>query len=101
MIVSLVEKLVPNLQRVSDHKIGPQYLSAYAWPGGYPLFYIVDDGEIICPSCANGGEFTTDQSADDDGFKIVGADANWEDPNLYCGHCNITIETAYGAADDT
>ena len=24
----------------------------YAWPGGYPLYLLCADGEVICPDCA-------------------------------------------------
>ena len=24
----------------------------YAWPGGYPLYLLCADGEVICPACA-------------------------------------------------
>jgi len=27
-------------------------LSAWCWPGGYPLFYLDRDGSILCPACA-------------------------------------------------
>lgn len=23
--------------------------NAYAWPGGYPLFYVTSDGAALCP----------------------------------------------------
>jgi hypothetical protein len=27
-------------------------LSQWAWPGGYPLYYMVEDGGALCPTCA-------------------------------------------------
>ena len=59
---------------------------SYAWPGGYPLFYLEQDNSIICPQCANKGEQQT---------TIVAVDANYEDTELYCDNCNNRIEAAY------
>jgi len=28
-------------------------LPAFAWPGGYPMYYVTTDGCVLCPSCAN------------------------------------------------
>jgi hypothetical protein len=28
-------------------------LPAFAWPGGYPIFYLCADNGILCPQCAN------------------------------------------------
>jgi hypothetical protein len=28
-------------------------LPAYAWPGGYPLYYLCADNGVLCPQCAN------------------------------------------------
>jgi hypothetical protein len=62
-------------------------LPAYAWPGGYPLFYIDEENNVLCPDCAN--------KNDEFDKPIVAADANWEDPDLYCDHCSARIESAY------
>ena len=64
----------------------------YAWPGGYPIFYICDDG-ALCPDCAN-EHGHTDPPNDD--FRIFENAINWEDDSLFCDHCNAQIESAYG-----
>lgn len=70
----------------------------YAWPGGYPLFYVTKDSGVLCPTCANeNAELCKDK--DDPQWYIVATDANWEDPDLYCDHCNKRIESTY-AEDD-
>ncbi len=83
----------------------------FAWPGGYPLFAIMDDGGSLCVKCLK-SEFvliarSTIQSHNHawpvDGWSAHGIDINWEDPDLYCDHCNRRIESAYaedGAAPD-
>ena len=71
----------------------------YAWPGGYPLAVVMADGECICPDCAK-KEWrqivSSTLSNSRDGWKVEGADVNWEDDSLYCAHCNERIESAYG-----
>jgi hypothetical protein len=71
----------------------------YAWPGGYPLFFICDDGGALCCACVkterrNIIESVAHQSRD--GWRVVAADINWEDNDLNCDHCNKRIESAYG-----
>lgn len=63
-------------------------LPLYAWPGGYPLYYIDNDGWILCPQCA--------RKNDEYSAELAGADVNWEDDSLYCDHCGESIQSAYG-----
>ena len=62
-------------------------LPAYAWPGGYPLFYMDSENNVLCPECAN--------KNDEYDAPIVAHDANYEDASLYCEHCSKRIESAY------
>lgn len=81
-------------------------LPKFAWPGGYPIFYYVADDGAICPDCANGknGSRAADpgldpECPDDDQWRIVTHDINYEDPELYCEHCNARIPSAYAEKD--
>jgi hypothetical protein len=78
-------------QRVIDHvgadNIINGHLPTYAWPGGYPLFYITEQGSILCPAHASAEHEYSDEL-------IVDADVNWEDDALYCEH-GERIESAY------
>jgi hypothetical protein len=62
-------------------------LSAYAWPGGYPLFYFDAENNVLCVTCAR---------KDGYGSPIVACDVNWEDTELICDDCYQLIESAYG-----
>lgn len=68
---------------------------AYAWPGGYPIFYLCDDGGILCPSCCNTERELIDSAYPRDGWNVVGAGVNYEDPDMYCDHCGKRIDPAY------
>jgi hypothetical protein len=67
-------------------------LPAYAWPGGYPLYYLAKDNGVLCPKCAN--EFTEGRDNDEQ-LEPVSYGINWEDSQLFCEHCNTRIESAY------
>ena len=67
----------------------------YAWPGGYPCFAVMADGEALCIDCANTEEQASFDATETD-WRIVALDINWEDDSLYCSNCNQLIESAYG-----
>lgn len=73
--------------------------SPYAWPGGYPLFAITDDGAALCHHCCKTERDSIGTTAGSDGWGVVAIEANWEDPDLYCDHCGARIESAYAEAD--
>ena len=71
----------------------------YVWPGGYPLFAIMDDGGTICRHCAKENAKQIIRSTRDgarDSWQCEAVDVNWEDVDLYCDHCGKPIESAYG-----
>jgi hypothetical protein len=85
----------PNLPRDSDGK-----LSSWAWPGGYPIYYITKDSGVLCPKCANDNSNRTidgddDDCPDDAQWLIVAAEVNWEDGDMTCDNCAKRIESAY------
>lgn len=70
-----------------------------AWPGGYPIFLLFGDVEPCCFDCANReyARIARDmKDGSDSSFRIIGAEINYENDDLYCAHCNIKIESAYG-----
>lgn len=69
----------------------------WAWPGGYPIFYILADNAIICPDCANGknGSLASEDN-DDPQWKIIASDVHWGCEYIHCKHCNALIKSAYG-----
>ncbi len=70
----------------------------YAWPGGYPTYFITSDGAAICHECAkgNGKAITASiRERNGDGWRVEACDINWEDGELCCDHCSQRIESAY------
>ena len=76
----------------------------YAWPGGYPLFFICDDGGALCSACAKRDAKLVMGAIRDSrtngwparGWLVVGQAINWEDNSMFCDGCNEQIESAYG-----
>jgi hypothetical protein len=75
----------------------------WAWPGGYPLYLVCDDGGALCFTCAR-KEWRQvvsahlrpwAQNAEIDQWRIATYDTNWEDPELQCEHCGKRIQSAY------
>ena len=72
----------------------------YAWPGGYPKYAVLADGEALCHHCAESEAEHLDEADHGDDWRIVGIEINYEDTDLYCCHCGEQIESAYGDAVD-
>ena len=68
---------------------------SWAWPGGYPMYYITGDCGVLCPQCANANHRLT-LDPDDSQWYIIQADVNWEDESLFCDNCSQQIMSAYG-----
>lgn len=80
--------------------------AAYAWPGGYPLYYLARSGWrddstaslefnpydraefVVCPGCA--------AHAKAHEIILTGSDVHWEGPGLLCEECGAEILSAYG-----
>jgi hypothetical protein len=74
----------------------------YAWPGGYPLYVLMNDGEALSIEAAKENWRSICWSTlhkSRDGWDAAGVDINWEDTNLVCAHTGKPIESAYGDQD--
>jgi len=70
----------------------------YAWPGGYPLYFVTSDGAALSFEAAeNESALIEDSIANEinDGWRVVAAEINWEYSELYCDHTGKRIESAY------
>jgi len=85
---------------MSLHREQDGTLPKYAWPGGYPILYVMADGAVLCPDCANGQNGSdASETADDPGWRLDGMSVHYEGPPEHCAHCNVEIESAYGDPD--
>jgi hypothetical protein len=66
-----------------------------AWPGGYPIYGLMDDGETLCFNCCKNEE-NVHEGGDADGWRFETAYIYWEGPGIACAHCSAILESAYG-----
>lgn len=70
-----------------DGKLTP---SAFAWPGGYPIVYVTQYNDFLCPRCVTkAGQDTT-----------VDCFVHWEGEAISCEECNRMIDSAYGEVSE-
>lgn len=68
----------------------------YAWPGGYPIGYLTDDGEHLCAACVNDPSNPVHFGGDGDGWRIDALDvlegtAEDYDGPIACAHCGAVL----------
>jgi hypothetical protein len=71
----------------------------WAWPGGYPLYFVTSDGGALSFDTVKAELFNVIweiQTETDGGWRVVGCDINYEDGDLVCDHSGDPIESAYG-----
>lgn len=76
---------------------------AYAWPGGYPMYFITSDGAALSFEAVRENlRDVLDSVANryNDGWRVVGCDVNYEDGDLTCAHSGKAIDAAYSYGDD-
>jgi hypothetical protein len=74
----------------------------YAWPGGYPLFFLTQDGAALSFEAVKQELEEVQDSIEcecNDGWRVVAVGINWEDENLLCDHTGEKIQSAYGEAN--
>lgn len=73
-------------------RVGVPVAESFAWPGGYPVGYLVDDGEFLCAPCVNEPSNPVHIGGDADGWRLEGravlegSAADYDGP-VYCAHC--------------
>ena len=71
----------------------------YSWPGGYPKYFVMNDGEAMSFDAVQENFRLVLDSVKHkrtDGWQAVACEVNWEDADLYCCDSGEKIESAYG-----
>lgn len=92
------EKRMPEIKTIEEVIKEDGKVITYAFPGGYPIYYLCEDGGILCPDCVNNNlELIKMAKEDNDSqWNVIALDVYYEGPVMYCGNCNAEIESAYG-----
>ena len=95
-----------NIRTVAEFRHAIHH-GPYAWPGGYPCYFITNDGAALSFKAASEERRLIIQSISngnagwpDDGWRVVGMDINWEDAELFCEHTGERIESAYAEEEE-
>lgn len=71
---------------------GQDMFPRWAWPGGYEMFFIMDDGGALCVPCANDRSNPVhfkDEDDSEDGWLIMDvATVETVEAQMNCDHCN-------------
>lgn len=77
----------------------------YAWPGCYPLYFVMRDGEALSFEAAEENKSLILAAINDPGsdeqWEVIGCDVNWEDEDMRCAHTGEPIECAYPSDNDS
>ena len=87
-----------NIKTLSDFRAAMRN-GPYAWPGGYPLYFITSDGAALSFKAAKDNARLIIESLGhntQDGWRVVACDVNWEGDDLLCCHTGKLIPSAYG-----
>jgi hypothetical protein len=84
---------MPYIEDLKNQNEGS--IPEFAWPGGYPMYYITSDGGVLSPKAVVENESLC-SDPDDPQWHIIGHQINWEDENLTCDHTGDRIPSAYG-----
>ncbi len=86
-----------DIRNISDFRRAMR-AGPYAWPGGYPRYFVMDDGAAVSFDGARANlrqiiEAIAYRQAN--GWRVVGVDINWEDADLICAETGEPIPAAY------
>jgi hypothetical protein len=77
----------------------------YAWPGGYPLYFVTSDGAALSFEAAKAERRNILEALRDNdrrsGWHVCAVDINYEDGELYCDHTGERIESAYAEPEES
>ncbi len=90
--------MIATIDALTDGKNGS--LIHRVWPGGYPVIYFCENGDVLCPKCAD-ALFAHSKKLRPDDFLVdseilIGGDVYYEGATIQCEECNKGIDSAYG-----
>jgi hypothetical protein len=71
--------------------------------GSYPKYYITADGETLAFKTVKeelGQIARAIRDKNNDQWRVIAANVNWEDTELYCSHTTDRIESAYAEKEN-
>ena len=78
-----------KIKKLAEEQRSDGKLPSYAFPGGYPIFYLDQDDSCLCSECAQ-------KDKDDSYYVIKEYEINEENEELFCDECSKHIDSAWG-----
>ncbi|MDX3966144.1 MAG: hypothetical protein QHD01_06030 [Bradyrhizobium sp.] len=95
---------MPAIKTIADFRAAYRK-GRFAWPGGYPLFFVTADGAAISFKGARRERRNILEAIRDNdsrsGFRVCAVDVNWEDSDLRCDVTGERIESAYAEESES
>jgi hypothetical protein len=84
---------MPGWELETPHDVAHLVASErYAWPGGYELYAITDDGGALCYGCCATEADVIAESNPGDGWHAVAIQSSdWLEEPTTCDHCGRSI----------
>ena len=93
-----------KIETISDFRRAMRH-GPYAWPGGYPTYFVTADGAALSYDAARfeRRNILAAIASNDarSGWRVMGMDINWEDTELTCDCTGAPIPSAYEACRST
>lgn len=85
-----------KVRRLAALRAEPGGAPSFAWPGGYPVGYLMDDGEYVCGACVNDPTNPVHADGEPDGWRFEGSQTLEGTADDYggavvCAHCGATL----------
>jgi hypothetical protein len=96
-----------KIKNISDFRKAVRH-GPYAWPGGYPVYFLMADGEAISfnaakkdrRACLEALRANQENQFPDKDWLPVAMEINWTDGHLYCAASGERIESAYAEPEE-
>lgn len=75
----------------SDNQGKPGELPAFAWPGGYPMFYTTASADTLCAACATAELLAEDSDDPPVEYGAYGATDDYPEDDEHCTNCGDVI----------
>jgi hypothetical protein len=85
---------VHEIEQFADHEDNGGALPAYAWPGGYAMFYVTENGDTLCAACATAELNAWRVNESDDppaAYGAFGATDDYPETPEQCDNCYAVI----------
>jgi len=86
------EEIATEMPSTTLPKLADGRLESYAWPGGYPIYYLDGESSVLCPGCAQHSLEDSIPHFQPQAFGVL-----YEAESLLCDQCSKEINDRFDA----